>query len=143
MKQNILLFFLVILGLGPLMGQEAALSMRFESLASEEGQMLIALFDSKKDFLDEPVYSFVFSMEELEDGVVALEGVPEGSYAFSIIHDKNKNMELDKRVGGIPREPFGFSNNPKIFFGPPGYEACLVEVKGKTEVMIELKELKF
>lgn len=41
-----------------------------------------------------------------------------GSYALLVIHDENGNGKLDMTVG-IPREGFGFSNNPTIRMRPP------------------------
>ena len=34
-----------------------------------------------------------------------------GDYAVAIYHDENGNGQLDKRLFGIPKEPYGFSNN--------------------------------
>ena len=49
--------------------------------------------------------------------------VPPGAYALSVIHDENGNGRLDTRLG-IPREGFAFSNNPRIWFGPPSFTAA-------------------
>lgn len=52
-----------------------------------------------------------------------IEGVPPGDYAIAVIHDANGNARLDTAMG-IPREGFGFSRNPRILFGPPGFKAA-------------------
>ncbi|MEO9130247.1 MAG: DUF2141 domain-containing protein [Sphingomonas sp.] len=54
---------------------------------------------------------------------VTFEGLPYGTYAMAVIHDENSNGKLDTFVG-IPREGFGFSRNPTITFGPPGFNAA-------------------
>ena len=41
-----------------------------------------------------------------------------GEWALLLVHDSNGNGKMDKRFG-IPREGFGFSNNPTIRFGAP------------------------
>ena len=41
-----------------------------------------------------------------------------GQWALLLVHDSNGNGKMDKRFG-IPREGFGFSNNPAIRFGAP------------------------
>ena len=51
-------------------------------------------------------------------GAVAFEHLAPGEYALLLLHDANRNGKLDKRFG-IPREGFGFSNNPPLRFGPP------------------------
>lgn len=50
-------------------------------------------------------------------------GLPAGEWAVAVIHDANGNAKLDT-VLGIPREGFGFSNNPTIRFGAPSFEAA-------------------
>lgn len=52
-----------------------------------------------------------------------LEGLPPGNYALAVIHDANDNAKLDTMLG-IPREGFGFSQNPAIRFGPPSFSAA-------------------
>lgn len=47
-------------------------------------------------------------------------GLPPGIYALSVIHDENGNGKLDT-IAAIPKEGFGFSRNPAIHFGPPGF----------------------
>jgi uncharacterized protein (DUF2141 family) len=50
-------------------------------------------------------------------------GLPHGRYAVAVIHDENGNAKLDT-FAGIPREGFGFSNNPAVTFGPPRFAAA-------------------
>ena len=54
---------------------------------------------------------------------VRFEGLAPGTYAVAVIHDANGNARLDTMMG-IPREGFGFSNNPAIGFGPPRFSAA-------------------
>lgn len=55
------------------------------------------------------------------------DGLPSGSYAVALFHDENGNGKLDKRFG-IPLEGFGFSNNPRILFGPPSFATARIRV---------------
>jgi uncharacterized protein (DUF2141 family) len=48
------------------------------------------------------------------------DGLPSGDYAIALFHDENANRALD-RVAGIPKEGVGFSNNPRLMFGPPRF----------------------
>ena len=45
-----------------------------------------------------------------------------GTYAIAVIHDENSSKELETGIFGIPKEGVGFSNNPKIIFGPPSFK---------------------
>lgn len=60
---------------------------------------------------------------------IRIRDVPPGDYAIAVIHDENANGRLDKFLG-IPREGFGFSRNPRLHMGPPGFEDCRFPVTG-------------
>ena len=49
------------------------------------------------------------------------------SYAIIVFQDTNGNGELDLSRLGIPQEPYGFSNNARSAFGPPGYRKARIE----------------
>lgn len=64
--------------------------------------------------------------------VIRIENLSPGKYSFKYFHDENNNKKLDTNWLGIPREGFGFSNNPGIGFGPPSAEKILFELKETT-----------
>jgi uncharacterized protein (DUF2141 family) len=51
----------------------------------------------------------------------------------------NDNGKLDKNFIGIPKEPYGFSNDKAGSFGPPDFEDILVEVNEDTTISIKIK----
>lgn len=62
-----------------------------------------------------------------------------GDYAVSLLHDENGNGKLDKNMLGIPVEGVGFSQNPKLAFGPPSYQAVRFDVAHDTVEAIHMK----
>ncbi|MBB3473726.1 MULTISPECIES: DUF2141 domain-containing protein [unclassified Sphingomonas] len=58
--------------------------------------------------------------------------LPRGDYAVAVIHDENGNAKLDT-FAGIPKEGFGFSNNPAIRFGPPRFKAARFTLASDAE----------
>lgn len=62
-----------------------------------------------------------------------------GDYAVSLLHDENANGKLDKNLLGIPTEGVGFSQNPRLAFGPPTYAATRFDVAGDTVEAIRMK----
>jgi uncharacterized protein (DUF2141 family) len=63
-----------------------------------------------------------------------------GSFAIALYHDENANDGFDKGPLGLPAEPWGISNNPKVRFKPPPVEKALFEVSHTgAEVEIKLK----
>lgn len=76
-------------------------------------------------------------------GGVVVMTVPElapGTYAIKAFHDVNDNGKFDFNWAGIPREPYGFSNNATGFMAAPGYEqAAFTVAKGRNTTRLKLK----
>lgn len=66
-----------------------------------------------------------------------LTDLPAGTYAIGVIHDQDNNGKLSTNAVGYPTEKFGFSNNPKVYFGPPSFEKAAF-VLGKTALSLEI-----
>jgi uncharacterized protein (DUF2141 family) len=68
--------------------------------------------------------------------------VAPGEYALSVFHDENGNGQLDTRFMGIPKEPFGASNDARGRFGPPKFDdARFVVDQGVVELTINLQPI--
>jgi uncharacterized protein (DUF2141 family) len=66
-------------------------------------------------------------------GRVDLGPVRPGTYALLVIHDENSNGKLDMTFG-IPREGFGFSNNPAMRPRPPHWDEIRFTVPAAATV---------
>ncbi len=67
-------------------------------------------------------------------------GVPPGRYAAEAFHDENDNDTLDLNFLGMPLEGMGFSNDARMWFGPPRFDAASFEVPaGGTAIRFRLK----
>jgi uncharacterized protein (DUF2141 family) len=65
--------------------------------------------------------------------------IPPGRYAIAVMHDENENHKLDKNFLGIPKEGFGFANNPRIGMSAPSFDAAAHQVNcPETDVEIRL-----
>lgn len=62
-------------------------------------------------------------------------------YAIGVYHDQNVNNKFDKRPPfGLPGEPYGVSNNPKMQFAPPTVDEALFRVPpDSTAVDVKLR----
>lgn len=67
------------------------------------------------------------SVEAGAGTVLRLSGVEPGSYALLVLHDENGNSRVDSFLG-IPKEGVGFSRNPRLFMGPPSFDAVRFDV---------------
>jgi len=61
-----------------------------------------------------------------------------GVFAIAVYHDKNANNDFDKGALGLPAEPWGISNNPKVRFSAPPVDKALFEVT-ETGAEVEIK----
>lgn len=66
--------------------------------------------------------------QDARDATVVWNNLPSGDYAVAAIHDENKNAHLDRNMIGIPKEGFGFANNPRIMLSAPAFNAAKVHV---------------
>lgn len=65
--------------------------------------------------------------------------LPVGRYAIAVIHDENSNHKLDRNMVGIPKEGFGFANNPKVNLSAPSFDKAAIQVTCPvTETTIHL-----
>jgi len=96
---------------------------------NDSGRAIIALVDSREQFLSHEHEPFrnaaVAIVESKARWVVKL---PLGEYAISVYHDENNNGELDSNLLRIPKEDYGFSNDARKTFGPPGYELAAFQL---------------
>jgi uncharacterized protein (DUF2141 family) len=54
--------------------------------------------------------------------------VPPGRYGVVVIHDENRNHKLDRNFLDIPKEGFGFANNPRVLLSAPSFQASSITV---------------
>lgn len=53
-----------------------------------------------------------------------------GTFAIAIYHDKDANQKFNKNWLGIPSEPYGISNDPKIGLSAPPHHKAAFQVNG-------------
>lgn len=92
-------------------------------LQSDAGSVRVALLDSESAFADDaPPHRSASVKPSTGSATVVFEGLEHGTYAVKLFHDLNENEKLDTNFIGLPKEPFGFSNNAMGRFGPPSYD---------------------
>jgi uncharacterized protein (DUF2141 family) len=103
------------------------------------GDLYFSLYDRESAWMH-PDSAYKKVMVPVNDGpeVVTLENIPEGDYAIAIYLDINKNGILDETEIKIPKEPFGFSNNPKGIRGPASFQQALFHFDRRDTLHIEL-----
>ena len=66
--------------------------------------------------------------------------LPAGPYAVAAFHDLNGNGKLDRTALGPPAEPYGFSNDARGNFGPPGFDSAAIDLSpGRHTIRIRVR----
>ncbi len=117
----------------PEYSNSSSFKLQIEGLKKAEGEIRIAMFNSKDSYTKDPIHAVVLTVDStmVEWEVPVL---PFGDYAIAVYHDKNKNGKLDTNFLGIPKESYGFSNNARGRFGPASWEDAQFAVKNEKEI---------
>lgn len=94
--------------------------LKIDGLGKAEGELRIAMFNSKETYTKEPVFAVVIPADSTSL-IWSVDELPFGEYAIAVYHDKNANGKLDTNFLGIPKERYGFSNNARGKFGPASW----------------------
>jgi uncharacterized protein (DUF2141 family) len=92
-------------------------------------KIFVGIFD-KKGFPKD--HKAIYSAEKAADNnnITLSINLPLGTYAAAVYHDINENGRMDKNMFGIPKEPYGLSNNVVPKFKEPTFEECSFTVRG-------------
>ena len=134
-----IIWVLAFLSISALSAQNT-LTVTVSGIESEKGKLQICLYDKEASYMktgQAVACQWIEVRSTQEDHV--LEALPSGKYAVIVIHDLNDNGSLDTNLFRIPKEPYGFSNNPSTTFGPPDFEGASFQVVEDTAIEIKLK----
>lgn len=107
-----------------------------------EGQVNCLLFNSKESYLKNPYQNVNVNIGDSDKTKCIFYEVAKGTYAVSVIYDKDGNGKLNTGLFSIPTEPVGMSNNPKSTFGPPGFDAAKFELDTHKVITVNLSKVR-
>ncbi len=117
------------------------LVIRFTGLRNNEGQIAIGITSQAGGWPRSPEHEYSWEKNGASDGVleVTVRGLKPGSYAVTVLDDENSDLEMDM-ILGLPREGWGFSNNPPFRLSVPRFEECTFRLEpGGSNITIELR----
>lgn len=118
---------------------EKKLTVEITNVVSEEGQIILAIYNSSENYDKRIAFQEVKLKPEI-DTVIFETNVPDGEYLVMLVHDINNNGKLDTSFIGMPKEPVGLSNYDGK--GIPGkFKKHKFSVNENTEIIIPLKEI--
>ena len=114
------------------------LTIEVASFENTKGVLRVCVTDQKDDFLKSCAFSKIVTVED-DTVSLKIENIEKGNYAVSVYHDENNSGILETGgVFGIPLEPYGFSNNPNMTFGP-SYKKSVFKMTSDKNISIKLK----
>ena len=114
------------------------LTIEVASFENTKGVLRVCVTDQKDDFLKSCAFSKIVAVED-DTVSLKIENIEKGNYAVSVYHDENNSGILETGgVFGIPLEPYGFSNNPNMTFGP-SYKKSVFKMTSDKNISIKLK----
>ncbi len=118
---------------------EHSLVVKLQGLDCCEGVLRVALYNSAEHWLDDEGMVRGQAAPVLgAEQVIEFAGLPSGDYAVAIYQDINANARLDRFLGMVPREPYGFSGNPGGF-GRPAFDDAKIRLPETSEITIKLR----
>ena len=119
--------------------KSAELVIKILNIEENIGLIRFAIYD-KPEFFPEnegKKIGFKKKITELINDQVTITDLEESFYAVAIYHDKNSNNKFDTFLS-IPQEKFGFSNDAKVFFGPPSFDEASFFLEKNQRLKIEI-----
>jgi uncharacterized protein (DUF2141 family) len=109
----------------------ATIKVTISGFKGTEGQALVTLYDGAATWLKIPKAVQVLRLKITGPTLtVEFKGVKPGTYAVSVVHDANKNNEMDMRwlPWPKPKEGAASSNDQEVVKGPPKWELAKFDV---------------
>jgi uncharacterized protein (DUF2141 family) len=121
-----------------------AIVVQVTGLKTDAGQIGCAVFAKEDGFPNETgkASKQMFIKPKGKKATCSFDALKPGTYAVSVVHDVDKNGELNTSFVGKPKEPWGVSNNaPAQRFGPPLYKDCKFKYEGaKKTLTVKLQD---
>ncbi len=104
----------------------ATLTLQVQEVRAGRGPVFVALFNSEQSWRGRESGALrTASIDATAASVrITFANLPPGDYAIRLFQDIDANGDLNTGFLGIPSEPYAFSNNAPIRFGPPGWAAA-------------------
>lgn len=98
----------------------AGLEVEIERVGAQIGRLTVFVYDSAQawDGSGEALRMQRVYPDGSDRLLVRFDGLAPGRYGVVVLHDKDGNRRFDVGPLGIPRDDYGFSNNPVVFSRP-------------------------
>lgn len=127
----ILISLILLVSMGQASTLKQKLTVKLENTKVKKGKFYVAIYKSKEDFENEKMYKSIILNHNVKSFSVMLN---KGTYSIILFQDINGDQCLNT-ILGIPREPYGLSNNPKGF---PKWENTVFNLESSKVINIKI-----
>ncbi|OBY66872.1 DUF2141 domain-containing protein [Polaribacter reichenbachii] len=139
MKKILLIATFIISGILSVNAQDQEtfnLKIEIEGIKTNKGKIYIAIYDNEASFLKSSK-GVIAEINDLKSTAI-IKNLKKGEYAISLFQDVNENKKMDTKIFGIPKEPYGFSNDATGFMGPPKYNDAKFNLDANKTITINI-----
>ena len=134
---SVVFVLLVLFIAGPALGA-SSVAVTVNRVRPGKGLVRIALVNKvqfhKRQKLKKPLQRGV--VKPTDDSIqYQFKDVAPGEYAIQVLQDFDEDGNMTNNWLGLPREPWGMSNNPPVRFSPPKWERAKFTVTDSLEVV--------
>jgi uncharacterized protein (DUF2141 family) len=110
------------------------------NFSSNKGVCIVCLYDNAKAYggKGDPLKCTTVGIAN-KTASASFDGIAEGTYAISVIHDANNNKKFDTNFLGIPTEGYGASQNKLPFAAAPKFEENKFTVTENSTISSSVK----
>lgn len=127
------------------LNDNASIEVLLKGKELKEGTLLISLHSNDNSFKridSQPFLAYrtlKIEVDQMADSLINFKNIPFGTYAISVLVDKNDNDVMDFNLFGKPKEKYGFSTSKYPKFSAPSFNDCTFDVVKDTVISIQLK----
>lgn len=106
----------------------ASLELTVTNVETADGAVHVAVFDSQNGWKSNSAVEGAVVDAATGSVTLTIDGLAPGEIGIKLYHDVDGDGDLDTRSFGIPSEPYGFSNDAPVSFGPPSFDSAAFDV---------------
>lgn len=113
---------------------KCSLTIHVTGFRNTKGLLGAELFTSSAGWPEDVDKSFRHAHFPIESdhATARFDHIPAGRYGVVVLHDENENQKLDRNLLLVPKEGFGFANNPHVLLSAPPLEKATIPVTCPT-----------
>ena len=111
-------------------GAACSLSIHVTGFRNTKGLLGAELFTSSEGWPEDVDHAYRHASFPIhgEEATAVFDHLAPGRYGIVVLHDENENKKLDRNLLQVPKEGFGFANNPHVLLIAPSIEKASIPV---------------